>query len=88
MRYSYEYKRKCVEMYREGKWPETPADVSIRTYHNTVRNWVRIEEACGPEALRHKRLNKVWNPEEKLVLIQRVIAGHSIRSVAFEAGIN
>ena len=75
-------------MYREGKWPDTPADVSIRTYHNTVRNWVRIEEACGPEALRHKRLNKVWNPEEKLVLIQRVIAGNSIRSVAFEAGIN
>ena len=24
MRYSYEYKRKCVELYREGKWPETP----------------------------------------------------------------
>ncbi len=24
MRYSYEYKRKCVEMYREGRWPEPP----------------------------------------------------------------
>ena len=24
MRYSYEHKRKCVELYREGKWPETP----------------------------------------------------------------
>ena len=22
MRYSYEYKRKCVDMYREGKWPK------------------------------------------------------------------
>lgn len=22
MKYSYEYKRMCVEMYREGKWPE------------------------------------------------------------------
>ena len=22
MRYTYEYKRKCVELYREGKWPE------------------------------------------------------------------
>ena len=88
MRYSYEYKRKCVEMYREGKWPDTPADVSIRTFQNTVRNWVCIEEASGPEALRHKRSNKVWNPEEKLVLIQRVIAGNSIRSVALEAGIN
>ncbi len=88
MRYSYEYKRKCVEMDREGKWSDTPADVSIRTFHSTVRNWVRIEEAGGPEALRHKRSNKVWNPEAKLVLIQRVIAGNSIRSVAFKAGIN
>ncbi len=23
MRHSYEYKRKCVEMYRPGQWPET-----------------------------------------------------------------
>ena len=27
MRYTYEYKRKCVELYREGKWPETPEGV-------------------------------------------------------------
>lgn len=27
MRYSYEYKRQCVELYREGKLPETPAGI-------------------------------------------------------------
>ena len=27
MKYSYEYKRKCVEMYRQGKWPETPEGI-------------------------------------------------------------
>lgn len=24
MRYSYEFKRKCVELYWSGQWPETP----------------------------------------------------------------
>ena len=24
MKYSYEYKKQCVELYRQGKWPETP----------------------------------------------------------------
>ncbi|MBE6031309.1 MAG: helix-turn-helix domain-containing protein, partial [Clostridiales bacterium] len=24
MRYSYEFKRKCVELYRQGIWAETP----------------------------------------------------------------
>lgn len=24
MRYSYEYKLECIELYRKGIWPETP----------------------------------------------------------------
>ncbi|MED9972132.1 MAG: hypothetical protein UE790_05840, partial [Lachnospira sp.] len=28
MKYSYEYKKKCVELYRQGKWPETPEGVN------------------------------------------------------------
>ena len=24
MRYRYEYKKKCVALYRQGKWKETP----------------------------------------------------------------
>ena len=34
MRYTYEYKRKCVELYREGKWPETPE--GVKCYTNVV----------------------------------------------------
>ncbi|MEE0509558.1 MAG: hypothetical protein UDB97_11330, partial [Phascolarctobacterium succinatutens] len=26
MKYSYKFKRQCVELYRQGKWPETPKD--------------------------------------------------------------
>lgn len=37
MRYTYEYKRKCVELYREGKWPETPEGVSDKSFRDKVR---------------------------------------------------
>ena len=60
MKYSYEYKKKCVELYRQGKWPETPEGVNEKRFHDTIRIWVRTEDACGPEAFRHKNQNKVW----------------------------
>lgn len=88
MRYSYEFKRKCVEMYRQGKWAETPKDVSQKLFHDTVRKWVRLEDAQGPNALKHKGQNRIWTPEDKLELITQVLAGKSIKSVAFEAGIS
>lgn len=88
MRYSYEYKRKCVEMYRNGEWPETPDGIQTRDFHNKIVIWYRIEEVHGPEALKHKEQNKVWSPEEKLELVSQVIAGKSNRSVAVQAGID
>jgi transposase len=54
MCYSYEFKRKCVEMYRDGVYQETPDGIKTENFRKTVREWFRIEEACGPEALKHK----------------------------------
>ena len=89
MRYSYEYKRKCVEMYREGRWPETPTGIKDPdNFHDMIRRWVRAEDANGPDVLKHRGTNKEWTPEEKYELVARVIAGSSIQSVAIEAGIN
>ena len=88
MRYSYEYKKKCVELYRQGKWPETPDGVKEKRFHDTVRIWVRTEDACGPEALRHKNQNKVWAAEEKYELIAKILAGASCRETAISAGIS
>ena len=28
MKYSYEYKRQCVTLYRQGSWPLTPKEYS------------------------------------------------------------
>ena len=54
MRYSYEYKRNAVELYRHGQWPDTPDGIKAGNFHHKIREWARIEEACGLDALRHK----------------------------------
>ena len=88
MRYSYEFKRKCVEMYRSGQWPETPSGIKQVCFRDTVRQWVRLVDANGPEVLRHKSSYKVWTPEERLELVMQAIAGKSNKSVATENGID
>ena len=88
MRYSYEYKRKCIELYREGKWPETPDGKKPEDLHHMIRRWVRLEEANGPDVLKHKGQYKKWRAEERLELVSRVLAGETIESVAVNAGIN
>ena len=88
MRYSYEFKRKCVELYQEGKWPDTPEGIGTRRFRQKIREWVRIEEANGPEALKHQAQQRNWAPEDRYELVAQVVAGKSITSVAFDAGIN
>ena len=88
MRYSYEFKRKCVEMYYDGTYPETPEGISEWRFHKTVRQWVRLQEAQGPDALRHNHQNKIWTPETKLELVSHVIAGRSYSEVAIANGIS
>lgn len=88
MKYSYEYKRKCVEMYREGKWPETPDSIQERNFHDMIRRWAGIEKSCGPEALQHKNQNKIWTAEEKYELVAQVMAGASCKRTAYAVGID
>ena len=88
MRYSYEFKRKCVEMYHQGRYPDTPEGVNQESFRKKIRSWVRMEEANGPDILRHKGQNKFWTPEAKLELVSKVIAGESNKSVALNAGIS
>lgn len=33
-----------------------------------IRNWTRIEDSSGPEALQHKNQNKEWTAEQKKVV--------------------
>lgn len=88
MRYSYEYKKMCVELYRQGKWVETPEGVKEKNFRNMIQIWARTEESCGVEVLRHKNQNKVWTAEEKYELVAKVLAGESNRTTAIAAGID
>jgi len=37
MRYSNEFKLKCVEMYYEGIYPDTPEGITDWRFHKTIR---------------------------------------------------
>lgn len=49
MRYSYEFKRKAIELFYQGKWPETPTGVLPHTFHEQIRKWAKQEKFNGPE---------------------------------------
>ena len=89
MRYSYKFKRDAVDLYRQGKWIDAPDDIkNVKNFHDMIVRWYHLEEMNGPEALKHKEQDRDWTPEEKLELVQQVLAGKSYQSVAYRAGIN
>ena len=89
MRYSYEFKRKAIELYRQGKWIEPPADITnLKNFHDMIVKWHHLEEVTSPDCLKHHSQNRKWTPEEKYELVAQVIAGATISSVAYSVGIN
>ena len=88
MRYSYEFKRKVIELFHQGKWPETPDRVSTDTFRKLIRDWVKLEQLHGPDINKCRGTNKYWFTKEKYELVCRVLSGQGLRSVAIVAGIN
>ena len=88
MRYPYEFKRKCVDLYREGKWLETPEGIKVNNFRTMIVRWARMEDENGPEVLRHSLANKHWTAENRYELVAQVVAGKSNQEVALKAGIN
>ena len=86
MKYSYEYKKNCIELYRQGKWPETPDGIKQENFRISVRRWSRREKSCGAESLQ-KNQKKMWSADEKYELIAKVLAGVSITESAISAGV-
>ena len=75
-------------MYERGEYPDTPNGITTRKFRDTIRKWKRMVDSLGAGVLQHKMKNKKWNPEEKLVLVSKILAGYSYNSVALENGIN
>ena len=89
MRYTFEFKLRCVELYKQGVWVKTPAGIkNPKNFHGMIRRWKRIEEHQGPAALRHKAHIKRWTPAERLELVSKVLTGNSLQGTACSAGID
>ena len=59
MRYTYEFKKHCVDLYRKGQYPKTPEGFSQRGFRMMVRRWCRSVEIHGFKVLKHKKRNRV-----------------------------
>ena len=77
MKYSYEYKKQCVELYRQGRWPETPEGVSKDRFHRAVVEWHRLEKACGTEAMRHKKQNNAIQQLADKYSVSKIVKSES-----------
>ena len=88
MKYDYAYKRKAVEKYRKGEWMKTPERANETNFRQMIRKWVRLEYACSSEVLKQKNRHKEWSAEELYELVAKVLAGKSIKSVAFSVAID
>ena len=78
----------CVDLYQQGKWPDTPAGVKEKSFHDTIRMWVRQKEKSGAERLQHKNQNKNWTAAEKYEYVAKVLAGESYRVIAISEGMD
>ena len=90
MKYTWQFKLECVKNYKKGITTPVPeySKMTQRTFNGKVRIWVRVFDIHGVDGLKHKSSNRIWTPEEKYDLIAKVLAGNSIKSTAFEAGIS
>ena len=88
MRYSYEFKRKAIELFYQGEWPKTPNGVRTDTFHRLIRDWVKLEQLHGSDINKCRGNNKYWSPKEKFELVCQVLSGQGLRAVAIEEYIN
>ena len=49
MRYSYEFKMMCVELYHSGSYPDIPEGLNPNTLKRHIREWSRLVDLHGPE---------------------------------------
>lgn len=89
MKYSKEQKLLWVKAYREGKLTldKTPEGVARDTFLGNVRNWAKLAEKHGDDAVDCGGRHKAYSADFKLAAIMRVEAGESARDAAVSLGI-
>lgn len=87
MKYDINFKLKCIELYNNGQWPDTPKGIGQKNFRKRIFNWVKTLELHGIEGLEHPLTCKERTAEERYALVARVLAGESQNKVALSAGI-
>lgn len=88
MRYSFEFKMKCVELYRQGIWAETPEKIMKSSFRNKILAWDKIEKIHGPKGLENVKRQRNWTLEEKLTFVLQILNGKTLTEVSFSEGIS
>lgn len=89
MKYTLEFKLKCVEAYKQShSYVYPPGIKSKRSFRYHILEWVRLYDDLGVDGLRHSGTNREWTAQDRFGLVAKVMAGGSITGVAWEAHIN
>ena len=88
MKYTLEFKLKCIELYNRSRLYDYPTGVDHANFRHMVGRWAKQYYDFGIDGLIHKSFNKERTLEERFELVAKVFAGHSISSVSKEANIN
>ena len=88
MKYNFEFKKNCVELYKSGQWIETPNGIGQKNFRKRIVGWAKIAELHGIDALRHPSTCTMRTAEERYALVARVLAGESQKSVEISMGIS
>lgn len=65
MKYDYGFKLKCVELYRNGRWHETPEGIGQKNFRKGITTWVKIADLHGIDALKHPTTCTEYTVEER-----------------------
>lgn len=89
MKYSWEFKLECVNKYKNGEYINISGSPGFHhSLMSHIREWVATYDELGVNGLKHSPTNKNWTPEKRFELVAKVLAGHSISSVAKNAHID
>ena len=85
MKYSKEFKLRCIQKYKDGIYIEDPPGVNHKNFRDQIKKWVKIYDSLGERGIEYHK--PTLSIEQRIELIRRVESGESYRSVAFSVGI-
>ena len=87
MKYIYEFKKNCIELYKQGKWADPPRGMNKYYFRTHIRIWNRLVKIHGIQVLKHKSHNNSFSVEDKYHSVWEVVKEKSTYKFSIESGI-